>query len=59
MSNYLYNDCFKIHYAVVDALIENRITAVHSYIDEESIKNLMPYLIIIKMVLLGRLTNAK
>ncbi|WP_131072648.1 kinase [Clostridioides difficile] len=38
MSNYLYNDCFKIHYAVVDALIENRITAVHSYIDEESIK---------------------
>ncbi|HGZ2666923.1 TPA: kinase, partial [Clostridioides difficile] len=36
--NYLYNDCFKIHYAVVDALIENRITEVHSYIDEESIK---------------------
>jgi len=36
LSKYIYDDCFNIHYAVVDALIENNITIINSYIDEES-----------------------
>lgn len=38
MSNYLYNDCFKIYYVVVDVFIENCIIVVYFYIDEEFIK---------------------
>ena len=33
----LYNDCFSIHLAVIDALIDNKITSISEYIDEESI----------------------
>jgi len=36
LSKYIYDDCFNIHYAVVDALIENNVTIINSYIDEES-----------------------
>ncbi|MGL5316048.1 MAG: kinase, partial [Peptostreptococcaceae bacterium] len=32
----LYNDCFNIHFAVVDALIQNGVKSVSSYIDEDS-----------------------
>ena len=35
LSQYIYEDCFNIHYAIVDALIENNITTINSYIDQE------------------------
>lgn len=38
LSQYIYNDCFNIHNAVIDALIKNDIEIVSSKIDEESIK---------------------
>lgn len=34
LSQYLYEDCFNIHYAVVDALIENNIDSISCYIDK-------------------------
>ncbi len=37
LSEYLYNDCFNIHKAILDALIENGVTSVNSYIDKKSI----------------------
>ncbi|MGL5330444.1 MAG: kinase [Peptostreptococcaceae bacterium] len=36
LSKYIYEDCFNIHYAVVDALIQNNVSTINSYIDEES-----------------------
>lgn len=36
LSEYLYNDCFNIHFAVVDALIENGVQNVKCYIDNDS-----------------------
>lgn len=33
----IYNDCFKIHYAVIDALLDNGVDIVSNYIDSESI----------------------
>ena len=38
LSQYIYNDCFNIHNAVIDALIQNGIDIVSSKIDEENIK---------------------
>ncbi|MGL5347206.1 MAG: kinase [Peptostreptococcaceae bacterium] len=38
LSKYIYEDCFNIHYAVVDALIENGVDRVNNYIDEEDKK---------------------
>lgn len=38
LCNYLYEDCFSIHLAVLDALIENGVTEVNSYIDQDSIR---------------------
>ena len=37
LSQYIYNDCFNIHNAVIDALIKNDIEIVSSKIDEENI----------------------
>lgn len=37
LSNFLYNDCFNIHIAVIDALLENNISNVSSPISEEDI----------------------
>lgn len=36
LSQYIYEDCFNIHYAIVDALIKNNITTISSYLDEEN-----------------------
>ena len=38
LSQYIYNDCFNIHNAVIDALIENNIDLVASKIEQENIK---------------------
>lgn len=38
LRDYIYDDCFNIHFAVIDALIENGVTRVGSYVDDESIK---------------------
>ena len=38
LSKYIYEDCFNIHYAVVDALIENGVDRVNNCIDEEDKK---------------------
>ncbi len=38
LADYIYDDCFTIHLAVLDALIENGVTDVNSYIDEKSIR---------------------
>lgn len=38
ISEYIYNDCFNIHYAIVDALVENNVDKVGLSINEESIK---------------------
>jgi hypothetical protein len=38
LSKYLYNDCFNIHNAVIDALIQNGVEVVSSKIDEDNIK---------------------
>ena len=38
LSQYLYNDCFNIHNAVIDALIQNGVEIVSSKIEEEHIK---------------------
>lgn len=38
LSQYLYNDCFNIHNAVIDALIQNGVEIVSSKIEEENIK---------------------
>ena len=35
---YLFEDCFNIHLAVLDALIDNGVTEVNSYIDKKSIR---------------------
>lgn len=37
LSDYLFEDCFKIHYAVIDALLDNGVKIVASYIEEENI----------------------
>nr|WP_284693999.1 kinase [Paeniclostridium ghonii] len=37
LCDYLFEDCFKIHYAVIDALIDNEVNIVSSYIEEENI----------------------
>lgn len=37
LSDYLFEDCFKIHYAVIDALLDNGVNIVASYIEEENI----------------------
>lgn len=36
LSGYLYTDCFNIHFAVIDALIENGVDKVKCYIDSDS-----------------------
>ncbi|CEI73059.1 MULTISPECIES: kinase [Romboutsia] len=36
LSHHLYNDCFNIHMAVVDALVENKVDNIGFFIDEES-----------------------
>lgn len=38
LCNYLCDDCFKVHFAVLDALIENGVTEVNSYIDKRTIR---------------------
>ena len=38
LSQYIYNDCFNIHNAVIDALIENDINLVTPKIEQENIK---------------------
>lgn len=38
IKNYIYDDCFNIHYAIIDALVENNVDKVGLSIDEESIK---------------------
>ena len=38
LSNYIYQDCFNIHYAVIDALIKNDVEIVSPPIGEERIK---------------------
>ncbi|MEG0051111.1 MAG: kinase [Terrisporobacter sp.] len=38
LSQYVFDDCFKIHYAVLDALIENGVTEVNSYIDKRAMR---------------------
>lgn len=38
LGKYIYEDCFKIHFAVLDALLENGVTEVNSYIDQRSIR---------------------
>lgn len=38
LSNYLYEDCFSIHLAVLEALIDNNVTEVNSYIDAKTIR---------------------
>lgn len=38
LSKYIYDDCFNIHYAIIDALIENNISNVSCYIDENEKK---------------------
>lgn len=38
LSDYLYEDCFSVHLAVLDALIDNNVTEVNSYIDSKSIR---------------------
>ena len=38
LSGYLYDDCFRIHLAILDALIDNDVTEVNSYIDQKSIR---------------------
>ena len=38
LAEYLYDDCFSVHLAVLDALIENGVTDVNSYIDQKSIR---------------------
>ncbi len=37
LSKKIYEDCFNIHYAVIDALIDNGVDIVASYIEEDSI----------------------
>jgi hypothetical protein len=37
LSDCIYNECFKIHYAVIDALLANGVDIVSSYIKEEDI----------------------
>ncbi len=38
LSTYIYQDCFNIHYAVIDALLKNDVQIIESPINEESIK---------------------
>lgn len=38
LGDYLYDDCFSVHLAVLDALIDNNVTEVNSYIDQKSIR---------------------
>ena len=38
LSQHIYNDCFNIHNAVIDALIENDVDLVSSKIEQENIK---------------------
>ena len=38
LAEYIYNDCFNIHYAIIDALLEYNVSNVHCYIDKNSIK---------------------
>ena len=34
----VYNDCFNIHYAVIDALLDHNVNKVHRYIDNKAIR---------------------
>lgn len=38
LCEYLYEDCFSVHLAILDALIDNGVTEVNSYIDKKSIR---------------------
>lgn len=38
LSEYIYNDCFNIHFAIIDALLDNNVDKVHCYIDNKSIR---------------------
>lgn len=38
LSDYLYEDCFMVHFAVLDALIDNNVTEVNSYLDKQSVR---------------------
>ncbi|MPM58369.1 hypothetical protein SDC9_105200 [bioreactor metagenome] len=38
LCEYLYEDCFSIHLAILDALLDNGVTEVNSYIDQKSIR---------------------
>ena len=38
IAEYIYNDCFNIHYAIIDALLDNNVNKVHCYIDNKSIR---------------------
>lgn len=37
LADNLFEDCFKVHYAVIDALLDNGVDIVSSYIEEENI----------------------
>lgn len=38
LSEYIYNDCFNIHYAVVDALLEKKVKNIQPYVDNKLIR---------------------
>lgn len=38
ISQYVYNDCFDIHLALIDALMDNRVEVVNNYLSDENIK---------------------
>lgn len=38
LCDYLFEDCFSIHLAILDALIDNGVTEVNSYINQKSIR---------------------
>lgn len=38
LSKYIYNDCFNIHQAVVDTLIDNGVSNIGTYLNDENIK---------------------
>ena len=38
LAEYIYNDCFNIHYAIIDVLLDHNVSNVHCYIDNKSIR---------------------
>ncbi|WP_455538706.1 kinase [Terrisporobacter sp.] len=38
LAEYVFDDCFNVHLAILDVLIENGVTEVNSYIDKKSIR---------------------